>query len=126
MKVESSHVSVLFETLTKLNPAPEDEAEWSKQRRAVAEAEAGSRIALARAENYEDFVLQRKKYARYFVAISSLWLVFVAIVIFLDAWSIFSFALGENVLIALLGTATLKVLAPAYLVAKYLFGDSPD
>ena len=66
---------------------------------------------------------QRKEFARKFVYIAFSWLFFVAIIILLTGFVGIPFTLSDSVLYWIMGTATANALAPAFLLAKYLFGN---
>lgn len=64
---------------------------------------------------------RRWKYARNFQVVSVISLIYVAVIIPLDTYVFNNSKIENSVLIAMLGTALLTVLAPVYLLAKYLF-----
>lgn len=63
---------------------------------------------------------QRKEYADRIFSMTSIYLFFVLLILFLDG-SCAQFNLGDTVLVTLLGTTTSTVLGALYFVAKYLF-----
>ena len=63
---------------------------------------------------------QRKEYADRIFSMTSIYLFFVLLFLFLDGSSA-RFNLGDTVLVTLLGTTTSTVLGALYFVAKYLF-----
>jgi len=69
---------------------------------------------------------KRYEYANLFVlmAIISLW--FVAFVLIATGLESIPFELSSSVLIAILGTALANVLAPVYLLARYLFNNNDN
>ena len=66
---------------------------------------------------------KRYKYARTFVRLATTWLFVVAAMLTATGVQSIPFELSDTVLIAVLGTALANVLAPVYLVAKYLFSN---
>ena len=69
---------------------------------------------------------KRYKYANRFVWIATVSLIFVAAVLIATGSKSIPFELGNSVLIAILGTALANVLAPVYLLARYLFNNNSD
>lgn len=69
---------------------------------------------------------ERPKYASHFMLVASLSLSYVGLMSMLTGDTTNRFELSDTVLIALLGTALSTVLAPAILLARYLFGDNGD
>ena len=83
------------------------------------------RLAGAAADEHEDRNKKRYRYANFFVGIALGWLVFVGLIIIANGFKDFPFSLSDRVIMLLLGTATINVLAPAVLLAKYLFRNPP-
>lgn len=69
----------------------------------------------------EDRNKNRYKYANQFIRISYLSLIFVGCMVVADGYEGIRFDLSDPVIITLLGTALSTVLAPTYLLAKYIF-----
>ena len=100
----------------------EDQQKWDLDQ---AKAEAEVEKQRAGVVDFQQLIVQRGRFAKLFVWVAIGWLAFVAITIILTALSPcpFKFELSDNIIIVLLGTGTINVLAPAVLVAKYLFGN---
>jgi len=73
------------------------------------------------ADEIEQRNAKRYKYANYFMIAAFSWLLFVAIIVLVSRIEGSPLSLSDTVLVALLTTATVNVLAPAFLLAKYLF-----
>lgn len=65
---------------------------------------------------------QRKEYANKFITIAVCWLIFIGIIIVANGIH-FWFSVDNIIILALLGTSLVNILAPAVLLAKYLFKD---
>ena len=122
----------LFELLSRLPekpptlPAKSDEkalAEQNELERAGRELDHD--LKRNKLEHLKLLLNQRQEFAKYFFRLALGWLLFVAAVILLNGFSFAGFSMSDAVLMFLLGTGTVNVLAPAYMVAKYLFG-KPD
>jgi hypothetical protein len=78
----------------------------------------------AELDSFKQDVAQRKQYAPRLYALTCGWLGAVAVILLLQGFSAGTthfFSLGNDVLIALLGTTTVNVIGLFYIVAKYLF-----
>ena len=75
----------------------------------------------ALAKEIEEKNKKRYKYADAFMKISVSWLVFVACATAASGIHYIKFSLSDAVLLSLIGTSIVNVLAPAVLLAKYLF-----
>lgn len=75
----------------------------------------------AKTKEIEDRNKHRYKYAGQFMRISSFSLFLVGAMVIADGFTSIAFDLSDTVIVALLGTALSTVLAPTYLLAKYLF-----
>ncbi len=106
---------------TSLDPA--DVAEWISQFATALQAAANETQTLE-----AQFVIKeeqknknRFRYAIAFISISTAWLIFVGFIVLAHGWGLWGFKLESTVLNFLLGTTTLNVLGPYFLIAKYLF-----
>ncbi|HSU32797.1 MAG TPA: hypothetical protein VLJ11_16335 [Bryobacteraceae bacterium] len=78
----------------------------------------------AELDSFEQDVAQRKQYAPRLFVLTCCWLGAVIAILLLQGFSAGTthfFSLGNDVLIALLGTTTINVIGLLYIVAKYLF-----
>ena len=73
------------------------------------------------ADEYEQRNKNRYGYANIFIRIAIGWLAFVGIIVLANSVDGCPFSISDEVIMVLLGTATVNVLAPAVLLAKYLF-----
>lgn len=79
------------------------------------------RMQKLREEEHAEKNKRRYDYANTFVTMAKYSLVFVAVMLFLTGCEKVKFELTSPVLVAMLGTALANVLAPVYLLARYLF-----
>ena len=79
------------------------------------------RRAAAIADEHEQRNKKRYSYANIFIRIAVGWLVFVGIIVLANGFDGSPISISDKVIMMLLGTATANVLAPAILLAKYLF-----
>ena len=84
-----------------------------------------ARLARAVADEHEDRNKKRYGYANIFIWIAVGWLIFVGLIVVANGFQGCPFSLHDRVVMLLLGTATVNVLAPAGLLAKYLFRNQP-
>ena len=82
-----------------------------------------TRQAAARADEIEQRNDKRYTYANIFVGIALGWLIFVGLIVLLSGLDIIPLSLSDTAIVTLLGTATVNILAPAILLAKYLFNN---
>lgn len=78
----------------------------------------------AELDSFKQDVAQRKQYAPRLFVLTCCWLGAVIAILLLQGFSAGTahfFSLGNEVLIALLGTTTINVIGLFYIVAKYLF-----
>ena len=87
--------------------------------------EVKTRQEAAKADEIELRNEKRYRYANIFTGIAIGWLVFVGLIILFTGLAKFPLSLSDTVLVTLLGTATVNVLSPAVLLAKYLFNNQP-
>ena len=79
------------------------------------------RVAYTQADEPNNRIKQRKFFTKVFVGLAITWLGLVLTVVILDGCSSVPLEQGDAVILALLGTGTAHAIAPAFLVAKYLF-----
>ncbi len=85
----------------------------------VAEENQGFAGELVRKEKQKNE--ERFKYAEVFLRRSTAWLVFLALVVIAHGLHFVPFSLSDTILGILLGTTTLNILGPYFLIARYLF-----
>lgn len=90
------------------------------------ESEAEAEVAQTRAEEQKQRMAQRKRYARYFVLGAFGWVMLTFLVLLFNGFGWWGFELSDTLLMVMLGTGTVNVLAPAYLVARFLFGGTDE
>ena len=76
------------------------------------------RIQEEKAKNIHRYV-----FAWFFVGVGALWIIGVYILLCLTGYTNNKFHLSDIAIGVMLGTGTLNVLGPAYMVSKYLFGN---
>ena len=120
-------MSQTFDTFLKLIEEESSEGKLSKKDADLdSEAKAYLKKQQAEIKEIEDRNKHRYKYANQFMRISSLSLIFVGSMVIADGSLSIGFDLSDPVIIALLGTALSTVLAPTYLLAKYIFKHDGD
>lgn len=78
----------------------------------------------------DDYVKMRRRYGRWILSLTSLWIVAVLVAVFFQGFQGFQYALGpkfylpDSILITLLGTSTANVIGLLIIVANYLFPKS--
>jgi hypothetical protein len=80
----------------------------------------------AELDSFRQDMAQRKQYAPRLFVLTCCWLGAVAAILLLQGFSAGTthfFSLGNEVLIAILGTTTINVIGLLYVVAKYLFSN---
>lgn len=123
-------MSKVLQSTKSLDSTESDRLSWQEQQlREQGEYDldlqnARVREAHSRADELEDRVAQRIRYARIFVSWGWSWVIIVLIISVFSGIAAIPFRLSDPVLMFLLGSGTVNVLTPAFLVAKYLFGES--
>ena len=85
-----------------------------------------SKMQKLREEEHAEKNKRRYDYANIFVTMAKYSLVFVAVMLFLTGCEEVKFELTSSVLVAMLGTALANVLAPVYLLVRYLFNTNAN
>ena len=118
MPPSEAQASGEFANLRAVEPTARDEqtAELEQQE---------ARLARALADEQDDKNKKRYHYANIFVWIALGWLIFVGLIVISTGFADCPFSLSDRVVMLMLGTATVNVLAPAILLAKYLFSNQP-
>lgn len=121
-------MSTIEEIAKRSQVSAEQKARWKEAqeeehgRFALGLREAEVRVAHTQADELEDRIKQRKRYAFRFVLFAIAWLGIVLTVVLLDGCTAIPFEQNDIVLVTLIGTGTAQAIAPAILVAKYFFG----
>ena len=101
--------------------AVEADAEFDSDPERTATA---SQFSQAELESYRQDTAERKKYASNIFGLMAGWILFIVVVILLQASETAKFELTENVLLALIVTTTANILGLFVIVANYLFPKS--
>ena len=68
-----------------------------------------------------DYIAMRRRYGYWILILTSLWIIAVLVVVFMQGFSVKGFVLPDSVLMLLLGTTTANIIGLFIIVANYLF-----
>lgn len=74
-----------------------------------------------RTKGLADYIKMRRWYGIVILVLTFLWIIAVLVVVFMQGYSAYGFALPDSVLMLLLGTTTANVIGLFIIVANYLF-----